>query len=199
MGVKKNKIKTNIKYNPSTPYAVSHATMDTTIKLFREQYGMPIIISRFANFYGPYQPLYRLIPKAIHYFSKNKIFEIHGDGKTIRSFIHSSDFSHAIYKIISRNKNKNIYHFSGSKTTSIISILKIISTQMDIELQNNIKYVPERIGKDFKYVMDDSDSKKYLNWNNKIDIETGIQDCINWYNNFNASLNKSKSIYIHKI
>lgn len=197
-GSKKRKIKTNDIYNPSTPYAVSHASIDTTMKLFREQFGMPIIITRFANFYGPYQPLYRLIPKAIHYFSKKQIFEIHGDGKSVRSFIHSNDFSNAIHKIIQRKINRNIYHFSGDKNYTIISILKIISNQMNIQLNDNIKYVSDRVGKDHKYIMDDSDSKSFLNWKNKTNIETGITDCINWYNNFNASLNKSKSIYIHK-
>ena len=193
-----NKIKTNQNFNPSTPYAISHATIDTTLKLFREQFGMPVIIARFANFYGPFQPLYRLIPKAIHYFSLNKMFEVHGNGKTIRSFIHSDDFSNAIFKIIAKSNNKAVYHFSGSDTFSIIKILKIISQQMNLKLEDHLKFIPDRIGKDYKYIMDDTESKKYLKWDNKVSVDKGISQCIDWYQEFNTSLNISKSIYIHK-
>ena len=53
-------------YNPSTPYALSHSTIEVYLNLLFKQFSFPVIISRFANFYGPYQKLYRVIPLAIH-------------------------------------------------------------------------------------------------------------------------------------
>ena len=62
-------------YNPSTPYALSHSSIEIYLKLLNKQFAFPFIISRFANFYGPYQKLYRLIPLAIHMAKKKKNFK----------------------------------------------------------------------------------------------------------------------------
>ena len=61
-------------YNPSTPYALSHSSIEIYLSLLYKQYSFPVIISRFANFYCPYQKLYRLIPLAIHKAEKKKNF-----------------------------------------------------------------------------------------------------------------------------
>ena len=59
------KMKENKSYNPSTPYAVTHMTIDRYLQIYHEQFNFPSVILRFANFYGETQPLYRIIPKTI--------------------------------------------------------------------------------------------------------------------------------------
>ena len=58
-------MKENKSYNPSTPYAVTHMTIDRYLQIYHEQFNFPSVILRFANFYGETQPLYRIIPKTI--------------------------------------------------------------------------------------------------------------------------------------
>ena len=75
-------------YNPSTPYALSHSTIEKYLLLLFRQFSFPVIISRFANFYGPHQRLYRVIPLAIHKASKKEKFLLHGGGTSRLSLIH---------------------------------------------------------------------------------------------------------------
>ena len=75
--------------------------MDIQLKRMYEYFGLPIIITRTANVYGPGQQLYRIIPKTILNFKKNEKIQIHGDGKSQRSFIYIDDASNATVKILS--------------------------------------------------------------------------------------------------
>ena len=87
-------------HNPSTPYALSHSTIEKYLMLLYKQYKFPVVISRFANFYGPYQKLYRLIPLAIHSAHLKQKFFLHGGGASRRSFIYCDDFCEGIFKMI---------------------------------------------------------------------------------------------------
>ena len=66
------KMKENKSYNPSTPYAITHMTIDRYLQIYQEQFNFPSIILRFANFYGETQPLYRIIPKTIFSVKKKR-------------------------------------------------------------------------------------------------------------------------------
>ena len=68
-------LKENYKFNPSTPYAISRAAMDIQLKRMYEYFGLPIIITRTANVYGPGQQLYRIIPKTILSFKKKEKYK----------------------------------------------------------------------------------------------------------------------------
>jgi len=67
-------------FNPSTPYAVSHAAVDMSLMAFHKQYGFPVLFTRYANFYGPHQQLYRIIPRTIIYSLLGKKLSLHGGG-----------------------------------------------------------------------------------------------------------------------
>ena len=100
-GSTKKFFKESYSFNPSTPYALSRASFDLHLKLLNKNYNFPMIITRTANIYGPYQQLYRIIPKSIISLKKRKI-NLHGGGNSIRSFIFMSDVSEALYKILLR-------------------------------------------------------------------------------------------------
>ena len=58
--------------NPTTPYALTHSTIDKYLKLQKKEFNFPVLILRFSNFYGEYQPIYRIIPKTIISILKGK-------------------------------------------------------------------------------------------------------------------------------
>ena len=88
----------NDKFSPSTPYAVTQATADNFFYIYSKFKNLNVINLKFANFYGPGQQLYRIIPKTIMYIFLKKKLEIHGNGSSIRSFIFPEDFCSAIIK-----------------------------------------------------------------------------------------------------
>jgi dTDP-glucose 4,6-dehydratase len=169
-------------YNPSTPYALSHSSIEIYLKLLNKQFAFPFIISRFANFYGPYQKLYRLIPLAIHMAKKKKVFQMHGGGKSRRSFIYSYDFCIAIYKMIMHGKTGNTYNFSSKEYLSIREVVRRIYLRFNLNPQKYIKNVKDRLGKDKDYKIFDQDTRRSLKWTNKYNFEDGLNCIIQWYN-----------------
>ena len=87
-------------FNPSTPYAVSRAAADMSLKTFFDAYTFPVVSTRAANVYGPGQQLYRIIPRTILFLRTGRTLELHGGGVSRRSFIHIRDVSDATWRIM---------------------------------------------------------------------------------------------------
>ncbi len=191
-GNKKNKLKEN--YNnflPSTPYAVSKLMTELNFRNAFNSKKFPIIISRFSNFYGPGQELYRLIPKIIMSIKKNIKFPLQGKGNSKRNFIFSEDFCEAILKVIKNGKIGEIYHFSGDKFVSIKYIIKIICKMLNKNYNYLIKKAKDRVGKDEIYKLDSSFTKKKLKWTTHTTLHDGIKETILFYEkNYNYFKNK---------
>tara|TARA_B100001121_G_C18679967_1_gene618081 strand:- start:886 stop:1875 length:990 start_codon:yes stop_codon:yes gene_type:complete len=188
----------SIKYNPSTPYALSHSTVENYLRLLNKQFNFPVIISRFANFYGPYQRLYRVIPLAIHKAFSNEKFYLHGGGSSRRSFIYSEDFCEGIYKMITKGKIGAFYQFSSSEYLSIKKLVTKIYKKFGLNPDKFIVNVTDRPGKDKDYKIYDRDTKKKLNWNNKFELDKGIDNVIKWYMKHNKKFKKLDTKFIIK-
>ncbi len=178
------------KYNPSTPYALSHSTIENYLLLLFNQFSFPVIITRFANFYGPFQKLYRLIPLAIHKASNKKKFYLHGGGKSRRSFIYSDDFCQGIYKIIIKAKVGECYQFSSKEYFTIKKIVEKIYKKKKLNPKKFIVNVKDRPGKDKDYKIFDNDTRRKLKWKNKTSIDKGIDEVIKWHDKFKNNFNK---------
>jgi len=95
-------IKEEAPFYPSTPYAVSRAAADMSLRTFFEAYQFPVVFTRAANVYGPGQQLYRIIPRAILYFMLGQKIDLHGGGVSKRSFIHIEDVSNATWSVMGK-------------------------------------------------------------------------------------------------
>ena len=187
------------KYNPSTPYALSHSTIENYLLLLFKQFSFPVIISRFANFYGPYQKLYRVIPRAIHKASMKRKFLLHGGGRSRRSFIYSEDFCEGIYKLIKKAKIGKCYQFSSKEYFSIRKIVEMIYLRKNLNPKKYIINVKDRLGKDKDYRIYDNDTRKKLQWKNKISIYNGINEVIKWYDKYKNRFNQKDEKFNIKI
>jgi dTDP-glucose 4,6-dehydratase len=186
------------KFNPSTPYAVSRAASDMSLKTFGEAYNFPYVITRSANVYGEHQQLYRIIPRTILFLLLEKKLQLHGGGISRRSFININDVCSATLKIMLYGKNGNSYHISNDKLVSIRSLVEIICKKLDVSFNKNVEIVQERLGKDANYSLDSSKIRSELKWVELVSLENGIDQCINWVkNNFDVLKNKPFN-YIHK-
>ncbi len=184
-------------YNPSTPYAVSKAAIDMSLTTFFRQYNFPVVFTRSANVYGPGQQLYRIVSKAIFFFMTRKILELHGGGRSIRSFIHIKDVVQGTLKAMCFGKPGSIYHFSTQDSLSIRSLVKLIAKKMGVSFNKCVVDVNDRPGKDKAYLLDFALTSKKLDWQAKIKLEHGIQETIDWmYLNIDT-LKKEKSEYVH--
>ncbi len=181
-GNQKVKLTENLKkYLPSTPYATSKLTAELNFLNACKVQKFPLIISRFSNFYGPGQELYRLIPKIIMCIKKNIKFPLQGNGKSKRNFIFTNDFCEGVLKMIEKGKIMEIYHFSGDEFVSIKYVIKLICKYLNVNYNSLIKRVEDRISKDEIYMLDSKYTRKKLNWRPNYDLQKGISETILFY------------------
>jgi len=192
-------VKENHPYLPSTPYAISHAAVDMTLKAYNINYNFPMVITRFANFYGAGQQLYRIIPKTVLEGITGGRLSLHGGGTSIRAFIHVRDVSTALIKVMDRGVAGNVYHFSPVEFLTIKNLVEMICDKMMIDFNSfvNVNY-PERLGKDSAYLMDSSLARKELHWLPKYDLNEGLFQVINWIKPNIKQLSKMSWNYEHK-
>ncbi len=167
-------------FNPSTPYALSHATIDQHLKLKNNENGFPYIISRYANFYGPGQQIYRIIPKALFLALSNQKLILEGGGLSERAFIYKDDIISSLQAIIKHGKIGESYHFSDTKCISIKSLVRQIAECCGINYENFTTIGAERKGKDQRYFMSVDKALSSLGWKPKMSLKDGIVKTRHW-------------------
>lgn len=184
--------------NPSTPYAVSHAATDMSLMAFHKQYQFPVILTRFANFYGPHQQLYRIIPRTMIYGMTGKKLPLHGGGVSERMFIYADDVSSGIHKAIQNGNPGQIYHFTNGPLISIRALVEKICHSMQVEIDSFVEIAEERAGKDSKYEMDAAKSTAELGWKPQYTLEQGLEKTVDWVRQHIDTLKSLPLNYIHK-
>ena len=170
------------------------------MKLMNKYKKFPIIFTRAANVYGPYQQLYRIVPKTIMLLMKKKKIPIDGNGLTFRSFIHVNDVNKALYQILQHGKTGETYHISTSNYISIINLVKKIIKILEKTKNFNkyIYYKKDRMGKDEFYKLSPKKIIKNLKWKSTITLDDGIYDVVEWIKKNYKFLKKNKLTYQHK-
>ena len=191
-------VKEDCLYNPSTPYAVSRAAGDMSLKTYVQQYQFPALMTRAANVYGPGQQLYRIIPRTIFAAMTGQKLRLDGGGKSVRVFIHMKDVAEATLKIALNGTVGEAYHISGYELVSIRTVVEIILNSLNKNFDDCVEMAPERPGKDTAYTLDSFKLRTELGWQDKIPLVEGIQQTVEWMRKFEKDLPHLPYKYEHK-
>lgn len=186
-------------YNPSTPYAISHAAIDMSLMAFHRQYRFPVVLTRFANFYGPGQQLYRIVPRTILYNMTGKTLQLHGGGTSTRAFVYGSDVANGLLRVIERGRIGETYHFSPEQFCTIREIVELICAKTGADFSRAVEIVSDRPGKDQAYLMDASKAREELGWQPLIDLDVGLDATIDWVRGNFPELETLNWNYEHKV
>ena len=181
----------NSAYAPRSPYSASKAASDHLTRAYYHTHNLPITISNCSNNYGPYQFPEKLVPLFITNLIEKKKIPLYGTGENIRDWIHVDDHNSGIDAIIQKGKIGETYFLGANNELSNKAIAKKILKLMKAE-EEQIKYVSDRSGHDFRYAIDSSKTKKELGWKAKIDFESGLKETAEWYKNNKAWWKKLK-------
>jgi len=166
-------------FRPSSPYSVSKASGDLMALAYHRTYGLPVIVLRPSNNYGPYQFPEKLIPKTIIRALHEKSIPIYGKGNQVRDWLYVEDFCEALHTVILRGKVGEPYNIPGFNERRnievVTSILKLMNKPLSL-----IKYVEDRPGHDFRYSMK-GDKILALGWKPKTNFMEGLKKTIDWY------------------
>jgi dTDP-glucose 4,6-dehydratase len=185
-------------FNPSTPYAVSRAAADMSLRTFRAAYDFPVVTTRAANVYGPGQQLYRIIPRTILFILLGRKLQLHGGGVSTRSFIHMQDVSDATWRIMTQGINGETYHISTNEVVSIKELVERICLKLNVNFDEHVEVVGERLGKDSAYHLDSTKLRTQLDWEDHITLDQGLDACISWVQSNIDSLKQQSFDYQHK-
>ena len=185
-------------FNPSTPYAVSRAAADMSLKTYFDTFDFPVLSTRAANVYGEGQSLYRLIPKTIMTILKREKLTLHGGGTSSRSFIHIDDVSDATWKILNNGRIGDTFHISTTKIVQIKELVKMVCEMMDVKFEDYVLLGEERLGKDAAYLLNSEKVRLELSWEDKVGLENGLERTIKWARDNFKELSTASLNYTHK-
>ncbi|KUO60801.1 dTDP-glucose 4,6-dehydratase [bacterium BRH_c32] len=165
---------------PNSPYSSSKAAADLMALSFYHTHGMPVVITRCSNNYGPYQFPEKLIPLMIINILNDKKLPVYGDGLNVRDWIYVLDHNKAVDLVLENGKIGNVYNIGASQEMKNIEIVKLILNMLGKD-ESLIEYVKDRPGHDRRYAIDSFKIQNELGWTPDYKFEQAIQDTVKWY------------------
>jgi dTDP-glucose 4,6-dehydratase len=165
--------------DPSSPYSASKSGADLLVKAYHKTYGLPIMITRSSNNFGPYQYPEKLIPVLIINALQNFPLPIYGEGKNVRDWIYVLDNCEAIDFVFQKGKTGEIYNIGGGNERTNLEIASLILGKLK-KPKNLIKFVEDRLGHDFRYSLNCEKINK-LGWTPRYTFDESLSNTIKWY------------------
>ena len=161
----------------NSPYSASKASADLLCRSFYETFDYPILITRCSNNYGPNQHEEKLMPLMIKKAKAGEKLPVYGDGKNIRDWIHVADHCSGIDAVLHGGKIGEVYNIGGKNEMRNIDIVKTILKLLDKD-EDQIEFVKDRLGHDWRYAIDNSKVQNELNWFPSVNFEEGLKELI---------------------
>lgn len=165
--------------SPNSPYASSKAGGDLLVMAYYRTYGLPVLITRSSNNYGPYQYPEKVMPLFITNLLQDKKIPLYGDGQNVRDWLYVEDNCEAIDLVLSKGSAGEVYNIGGENERQNIEITNFILKELN-KTTVSIEYVADRPGHDRRYSIDCGKVKK-LGWQPKTKLEDGLHKTISWY------------------
>ncbi len=165
---------------PNSPYSATKTAADMLIRSYYKTYGLPVIITRCSNNYGPYQFPEKLIPLMISNAIEDRELPIYGDGMHVRDWIYVEDHCRALDVVLHHGKEGEIYNIGGQSERPNLVVAKTILDRLG-KPHSLIRHVKDRPGHDRRYAIDFSKIVRELGWKPTITFEEGIRLTIEWY------------------
>ena len=163
----------------SSPYSASKAGADLLVKAYYKTYGLPVLITRSSNNFGPYQYPEKLIPLFITNALQNKPLPVYGDGLNVRDWIYVLGNCGAIDLVYQKGKFGEIYNIASGNEKTNLDITHLILRALN-KPDSLIPFVKDRPGHDRRYSLDFTKIKK-LGWKPKYSFECAMKNTIKWY------------------
>lgn len=165
--------------NPRNPYSASKAGGDRMAYAYAQTFGMPVIITRASNNYGPFQYPEKLIPLFVTNAIDDQPLPLYGDGKNVRDWLFVEDHCAAIDFLIERGENSEVYNVGGGNEREnreiTHKILEILGKPETL-----IRRVADRQGHDRRYSLDTTKLAR-LGFQCTTDFDAALERTVRWY------------------
>jgi dTDP-glucose 4,6-dehydratase len=164
---------------PSSPYAAAKAASDLLALAFRATHGVPVVITRSSNTYGPRQHPEKMIPLFVTNALDGLPLPLYGDGRSVRDWLHVDDHCAALETVAERGKPGAIYHIGAGRRRTNLSVARAILRLLG-RPESLLRRVADRPGHDRRYALDCTRLRR-LGWRPRVRFEAGLASTVDWY------------------
>jgi dTDP-glucose 4,6-dehydratase len=165
---------------PNSPYAASKAAADLLVRSYVHTLGLPALVTRCSNNYGPYQFPEKLIPLFVSNLLRDQPVPVYGDGLNVRDWIHVRDHCAAVDLVRRRGRPGEVYNIGGRCERTNLELTRALLAATG-KPETLIRFVPDRPGHDRRYAIDCSKIEKELGWQPMVTFKQGLRDTVDWY------------------
>ncbi len=166
---------------PSSPYSATKASADHLTLAYHVSHGIPAVITRSSNNFGPYQHPEKFIPTAILSAIREEKIPIYGNGKNVRDWLFVSDNCDAIDFVRRKGKPGEIYNVGAGNEYQNIDVAKLILSLCG-KSEDILKFVEDRKGHDFRYSVN-TEKIRELGWRPHHAFQKALEETVRWYQN----------------
>jgi dTDP-glucose 4,6-dehydratase len=166
--------------DPSSPYSASKAGADLLALSYFRTHGLPIVITRCCNNYGPFQFPEKLLPVLITNAMDDRPLPIYGDGLNVREWIFADEHSRAVALALDRGVPGEVYNVGSGQEMTNLEVVRLVLKLLG-KPESLITFVKDRPGHDRRYAIDCSKIREQWSWKSEVDFETGLEQTIAWY------------------
>lgn len=170
----------NSSIRPSSPYSASKAGSDLLVASYVRTYGLPAIVTRSSNNYGPFQFPEKFLPLLITNALEDKPLPIYGDGKQQRDWLHVRDNCLGLLAVLERGRIGEVYNIGGSDIVENLDMARRLLRIMG-KPETLLSYVTDRPGHDRRYALNCEKIERELGWKPSISLEQGLRQTMEWY------------------
>ncbi|GAB5473174.1 MAG: dTDP-glucose 4,6-dehydratase [Maribacter sp.] len=178
----------NTAYAPNSPYSASKASSDFLVRSYFHTYGLNVVTSNCSNNYGPKQHNEKLIPTIIRKALEGESIPIYGDGTNVRDWLFVLDHCQGIEQVFKSGQAGETYVIGGNNEHNNLYIAERICDLLDKEYpksagsyRDQISFVKDRPGHDYRYAIDATKIKTELSWTPQENFDSGLRKTITWY------------------
>jgi len=165
---------------PNSPYAASKAAADLVCRAYHKTFGLPVMVTRCSNNYGPYQFPEKLIPLMIANALEDRPLPVYGDGLNVRDWLHVEDHCAAVELVLREGRPGEVYNVGGENEWPNLEIVKLLLRLLG-KPESLIRFVPDRPGHDRRYAIDAGKLRRELGWAPALPFADGIAATVAWY------------------
>ena len=165
--------------NPRNPYAASKAGGDRLAYSYWASYGVPVVITRASNNYGPYQYPEKLIPLFVTNAIDDQPLPLYGDGRNVRDWLHVRDHAEAIDFLLGTGEPGEAYNIAGGNESENIEITRRVLSELG-KPESLIRFVTDRPGHDRRYSLDAGKLAR-LGFRPRTPFARGLVETVAWY------------------
>jgi dTDP-glucose 4,6-dehydratase len=166
--------------SPTSPYAATKAGSDLLALAYHRTHELPVVVTRSANNYGPYQHPEKLIPRCVTDLLSGRTVPLYGGGNQVRDWVHVDDHCRGVALALLEGTAGETYHIGGNAELSNREVIGMVLSACGADWDRVVE-VADRNGDDRRYALDDDRIRRELGYRPRIEFADGLAATVRWY------------------